>query len=240
MTKNGYQPMPCEGVLARNLNLSREVLLERIAPFLEEKTFSYIVASVEWHDGVLCQTATAPNFQGDVISLCTCKHQDRTRSAMKSGEIQWIAGYTSSTLPCGSKLFYLIRVAYRFESQQEMWFSDSIPDETKKAKAADEQNFGDFYRPKGWSGDPYDPENYFQPCASHDHCGDWHADVDYLRYGRRPAILVGDPDYSFLWDEPVIPSPFKPQRALKGTTLRGLFSSASRPCPSLMTVEAGN
>ena len=125
--------------------------------------------------------------------------------------------------------FYLMRVSQRFESHRELWFSDSVPVKAKQAKSANSDIFGDIYQPLSELGDPYSQESYLPPCKCHSHCepGDWGRDIGYLdRYGRIPSLLVGDPEYSFLWDKPTIRSPFKPSRALPKVQLSKLFPLA--------------
>ena len=132
----------------------------------------------------------------------------------------WIAGFTGSTGSVTNKLFYLMLVSETFESHRELWFSDSVSEETKAAKAANLNKFGDICQPRSVSGDPYCHRSYLEPCEDHVHCDpcDWHKDIKYPdRYGRTPALLVGCLEYSFLWDTPKIESPFTIPRKKKAT-----------------------
>ena len=167
MNENAYQAMPRKGKLAQNLNLSREALPEKIAPFQHDTVYSYIVDTVEYEEGRLRQCGSGPNFQGDLITLCSCKHWMRTARDTESWRGVWVAGFTRKRL--GNKLFYLMRVSEAFESQSKLWFSDLIPEETKDAKATDLSRFGDVYRPKVGSNDPYSYQSYLPPCKSHVH-----------------------------------------------------------------------
>ncbi len=226
MDDNTYQVVPRPGRLAENLNLPHKTLLERIAPFRQATVYSYVVATVEYRDGRLFQTGSGPNFQGDLVTLCSCKHLMRTYRDPEHWEGVWIAGFTSYTHLGKNKLFYLMMVSQAFESHSEFWSSNSIAEEAKIAKAAHLDRFGDIYQPKDKSGDPYLHECYLEPCEKHVHCEsrNWHKDISYPdRFGRRPALLVGNPEYSFLWDEPLISSPFKLPRAPKKTTLADLL-----------------
>ncbi len=229
MNENAYQAMPRTGRLAKNLNQRREALAERIAPFKKDTVYCYIVDTVEYSEGRLYQTGSGPNFQGDLITLCSCKHKMRTYQDIKSRtKGVWIAGFTNSRdRDSGSnRLHYLMMVSERFESHRELWFSDSIPEETKFAKAANLDRFGDIYQPQVESGDPYSYWNYFPPCDDHVHCepGDWHTDIDYHdQHGHRPELLVGHPEYSFLWDKPVATAPFELSRGEKKKKLSELF-----------------
>ena len=79
--------------------------------------------------------------------------------------------------------------------------------DTKLAKSAYKSKFGDVYWPRDRPIDPFDYNGYLTPVADHVHIpnDDWHKDIDCQgRSGRRAALLVGDPDSSFLWDCPAI------------------------------------
>ena len=167
-----YQAMPTQGRLVENLNVPRQALLEKIAPFIGDTVYSYVVDTVK-HDMYkdrLQQEGTSPNFQGDMITLCACKHYMRTFPDVRRGA--WIAGFTGRT-SCKylleNTLFYLMRIERTFESHRDLWFSDFIPEETKTAKEAHGDRLGDIYQPSGESGDPYSPKSYFGPCKGHDH-----------------------------------------------------------------------
>ena len=223
---NRYQAMPTKGLLARNFTLPSGTLMERIAPFRECKVYSYVVDTVDYHEGRLYQTGSGPNFQGDLVTLCSCKHQMRTYLEPETWEGVWVAGFTGSTDLGSNRLFYLMRVSKAFASHRELWLSEAISDETKVAKAAHLDRFGDIYQPKNTVGDAYRHRRYLGPCKTHVHCepGDWRKDIGYVtRHGRRAALLVGEPDYSFLFDRPTIASPFKIRRGERKSTLGELF-----------------
>ena len=226
MNESAYQPLPPRGQLVKNLNLSLEALLQRTSAFQQDIVYSYIVDTIEYRDGRLYQTGSGPNFQGDLITLCSCKHMMRAFLDAESWKGVWIAGFTSSRDLGVNRLFYIMKVSQAFKSHREFWHSDSIPEETKIAKAANVDRFGDIYQPKSESRRPHLSWHYLEPCKNHVHCeaGDWHKDISYRdRYGRRPSLLVGDPEYSFLWDRPLLPSPFKLGRGQRKTTLLDLF-----------------
>ena len=225
MDESTYQAMPRQGKLAENLDLPFKALLQKIAPFQQDTVYPYVVATVRNHNDRLYQTGSGPNFQGGLITLCSCKHQMRTYPEVKSGKRVWIAGFTGSSGLVSNKLFYLMMVSQTFESHYELWLSESIPEETKVAKAAHLDKFGDIYQPKVPLDDPYCHLSYIAPCEDHVHCDpcDWRKDINYPdRHGRTPALLVGCPEYSFLWDTPEIESPRTIPRNRK-TSLAGLF-----------------
>ena len=135
MNQGAYQAMPRRGRLAENLNFRIETLLEKIDPFRQDRVYPYVVATVKCHNGRLYQTGSGPNLQGGLVTLCSCKHELRTYPYLKSGKRVWIAGFIGSRGPVTNKLFYLMLVSQMFESHHELWFSDSIAEETKIAKS---------------------------------------------------------------------------------------------------------
>lgn len=220
-----YQAMPHRGRLAENLNLRCGPLARKIAGFRQETVYSYILTTLECREGRLRQEGSAPNFQGDVITLCSCKHWMRTFRESESWKGVWIAGYTTKEL--GNQLFYLMRVSEALESHRELWLSDYISEETKLKKAAHLSKFGDLYKPKSEASDAYTPRDYVKPRKNHVHRRPdiWHEDIDYYsgKHRRRPALLVGDPKNSFLWDDPTLSFPFTLYQGQKKTSLRELF-----------------
>ena len=225
MNRNTYQSMPRRGRLAKNTNLRCKALTKKISKFREDTVYSYILTTVERREGLLRQEGSAPNFQGGLITLCSCKHWMRTFRDVKSWKGIWIAGFTRKDL--GNRLFYLMRVSEAFESHRELWFSNCISEETKAKKAANLSPFGDIYRPKSEAGDDYSHRDYTRPRKSHVHRDPdiWRADIDYYsaKHRRRPALLVGDRKYSFLWDEAVMPYPFTLYQGQKKTSLSKLL-----------------
>ena len=231
MNKNPYQTMPRKGELAKNLNLPIEALLERITSFRQETVYSYVVATVKYNKGQMYQQGSGPNFQGDLVTLCSCKHWMRTFQDIESRIGVWVAGYTSRSHYGENDLFYLMRISKVYLSHRDFWSSNSVLEETKIAKAAHMDRFGDIYQPKCDSGDPHSHGNYLPPCKEHVHCepGDWRKDIEYTgRYGKKPVLLVGDQKLSFLWDEPVLSSPFDIPRGQKKTRLSDFFPIMER------------
>lgn len=68
----GYQVFPASGPLHDALNLSGRDLIQRLGK-MEGSVYCYIVTSVKDRGGLFVQTGSAPNFQGGLITLCTCK-----------------------------------------------------------------------------------------------------------------------------------------------------------------------
>lgn len=228
--RSRYQSLPASGPLHANLNLDRHELTERIG-ILDGEVYCYIVRTVEYRGGQFVQRGSAPNFQGGLMTLCTCKWMMRAGRPVDAWPGVWIAGITGAEtgrLQRGH-LFYLMRVQHAFAAHRDLWnwlLADAPG--AAEAKAADAHRLGDVYRPADSAASPYDPSAYLTPRKDHvHHLGTrrdaWHKDVDYYAYGRRPALLVGDPEASFLWSEPRIPVRFEVGRGSVRVDLAALL-----------------
>jgi len=164
-----------------------------------------VVANPEVPQVVFEQWGSAPNFQGDLMTLCTCKHQMRACMEVDDWHDTWVAGFTSRNIHEGRNwLFYLARVQHPLPSQYELW--NRLSTEAREAKSASDNRLGDVYVPvAGWGGkNPFTLTNYEPPVSDHVHRGTWRYDINNSYYGRRPALLVFDPNMSFLWERPHI------------------------------------
>jgi hypothetical protein len=211
---NSIQPFPRNRVLAANMNLVPSVLAKRVGK-QSERAYSYVLTSVKVkndHTSLkLEQTGSAPNFQGGILTLCTCKHQMRASLDCSEWLGKWIAGFTSRCRYQGRHwLFYLTKSAHAYESQADLW--KNLPAAVRAAKSTREHFLGDVFVPRGkLVGDGrFDPHRYVAPpchCHRRHKCDKgWQNDIDYRysdRYGH-PSLLVGDPVLTFLWDEPII------------------------------------
>ncbi len=224
------QPFPQTG---QNLNLSLDALRLRLKTIgkTQATVYSYIVATVKNPEGHFIQTGSAPNFQGDVISLCTCKHYMRTfRTIDKWCDNIWIAGFTGKKEGKGKNaLIYLMKIGSAFESYDELWSSDKLPDKVKKAKLAHRNKFGDIFQPKSKliNKNVFNPHNYRPPISGHGHKDEsgWYKDINYIKHDRRAALLIGDEQYSFLWDKPKLFHSPQLHRGQKKYNLKSLLAS---------------
>jgi hypothetical protein len=169
--------------------------------------YSYIITSVKNREGAFIQKGSAPNFQGDIISLCTCKHFMRTFRDIDSWRNTWIAGFTGiNEWDRKNVLIYLMKVGIAFESYDELWSSDKLSDTTKQAKLAHRNKLGDIFQPKSKLIDKnvFNFQNYHPPISGHVHENGWHKDIKCRAAHRRAALLIGDKKYSFLWNEPIL------------------------------------
>jgi putative DNA base modification enzyme with NMAD domain len=224
-----YQALPSTGPLAANVNLDLGSFTQRIG-HTHGTVYCYVVATVRFADGRFVQTSTAPNFQGGLITLCTCKHQMRAGKPASEWPGFWVAGVTGVAegpqgLERGNYLVYLMRVQQAFSSHRDLWewLAEHAP-AAARMKRTDKNPLGDVYVPIQAVGDPYLPGAYLPPCPDHRHQPTaWRQDIDYVGYGHRPALLVGDPHESFLWSEPLIPLPFSVGRGCRIQTLDELL-----------------
>ena len=203
-----HQPFPRTGRLARALNTN----LPSLRKLLRKESGDvspYVLASVNLDNGRFIQTGSAPNFQGGLVTLCTCKHQMRSRRDIRGWPEHWIAGFTGiGAVDRGNYLVYLMKVGEAYASHQDLWSSNRLPWKAKKAKAAHLHPLGDMFQPNSLAENPYDYRSYVAPRPDHSHAhkNEWHKDIDYG--SRRPAaLLVGHVDFSFLWDRPALRLP---------------------------------
>jgi len=205
------QPFPT-GRLAKNSDWSLSALRKWLLSDPGEVR-SYIVKSVRMDSTSQCfeQHGSGPNFQGGLLTLCTCKHQMRTSLNCATWPGTWIAGFTSRCIHKRRHwLFFLTRIANAYESHAELW--ESLSETTRRNKSAQNNFLGDVFVPRGkvTGGGRFDPRRYYQP-SRHSHrqgtCDTgWRNDIDYWyadRYGP-PWLLVGDPQLTFIWEKPVI------------------------------------
>jgi len=228
-----YQKWPTEGKLKDNMNLTLEELKERLKNESGE-VYSYVVTTVKYRNGEFLQTGSAPNFQGNLITLCTCKHLMRTWKGVSEWKGIWIAGFTSMGL---NYLFYLMKVSEAYPSHKALW--ENLPEEARKVKNARYNPCGDVYEPKPNIKNEFDPSQYYEPIKNHLHAKrckpakckrnecPWHKDINYIdrRTKRRPALLVGDPTFSFLWSRPMIYFKYKHPRQKVFRNIRSFILS---------------
>jgi hypothetical protein len=218
-----YQPAPLVGSqLARNMNTGFEEIASLLISEQDSVAYCYVVRSIATENGVMVQKGSGPNFQGGYMTLCTCKWQMRTYRSTDDWRNVWIVGLAGSKAKTNHAIFYMMKVLVAFESYRELFYSNVLPQDTIRAKAADIHRLGDIYQPLADHGDPFSPDAYVPPIANHSHAPDqWHKDINYFnpRTGRNAALLVGDPEFSFLWEVPRILPSFRLGRGERKRTL---------------------
>ncbi len=213
LTNEGFQPFPKIGKLAVNTNLSHTDLLNQLSGHDTALGYSYVMTSLEINDSNLVQKGSGPNFQGGLITLCTCKRRLRTSPDIKPGI--WVAGFSQNLDSKGNALFYLMKVSTTFCSQYELW--NHLKPEVRETKSATLHRLGDVFEPKTDPIHPdklHSPESYKKPHKYHSHAwdsrlqiptNDWYKDINYQGFGRRyHTLLIGDPGLSFLWLKPTL------------------------------------
>ena len=213
------QPFPITGSLGGNRNKLKSELL-RLIRDPDTPAYSYIVTTVKIVNACGAdedskrfeQFGSGPNFQGDRLTLCTCKHQMRASRSANDWQNVWVAGFTSRSSFGGKHwLVYLAQIQRGYESHCSLW--NSLTKETRHSKAADENYLGDVFKPKdsNVSGrSQFLPSHYVVPEVhvhrqKPGHRG-WRNDISY-RHSKRfgdPALLVAKPRKTFLWDKPLI------------------------------------
>jgi len=203
------QEWPRYGKLKKNMNKT----LYDLKKMLKEEdglVYGYVLTTVKGDgSGGFVQTGSAPNFQGGLITLCTCKHWMRAWKKTDNWKDIWIAGFTGINVMGDHRnyLFYLMRVQKAFSSHKELW--DWLAPAVRKAKNASQHKCGDVYEPALNLTKPFNHSHYQEPIKKPEHVhfknNDWHKDINYkTKTGKRPALLVGAPEYSFLWSQPKI------------------------------------
>jgi hypothetical protein len=199
------QAWPHSGPLALNLDLSLLQLRGEIEHLSATCIYGYVLTTLRL-DGRFEQHGSAPNFQGGLVTLFTCKHTMRTWEKSPDNYVgSWVAGFSGSTVGPRNALFYLMRVEHAFDSFFDAW--NALDHRVREAKAANRHMLGDLYRPKpnAHRDSRFHASTYEEPVDGHPHKDKegWHYDIEVTGAGRRsPALLVGDPHYSFIWTRP--------------------------------------
>jgi hypothetical protein len=198
------QAWPRSGPLASNLDLSLLQLRGEIEHLPAKCIYGYVLTTLRLVGRQFEQHGSAPNFQGGLVTLFTCKHHMRTwEQSPTNYEGCWIAGFSGSTVGPRNALFYLMRVEHAFPSFFEAW--NSLGHSVREAKATNKHTLGDLYRPKQNTrkDNEHEAKAYYTPHPEHVHIDGWDADIEATGAGgRSPALLVGDPRYSFIWTRP--------------------------------------
>lgn len=205
------------------MDYNSKQLHKKIKDYLDEPVYYYIIKSVALENNKFVQKGSGPNFEGGVITLCTCKHYMRTFSKIDQGI--WIAGITSKNI--GSKfenyIFYFARIKRTFNSQYELWkYFKKNDSNTIQVKSSVNNPLGDIYIPKNKSiHDEYNPNEYNNPIKGHSHQNTWSDDIK-VRYKKPSKLLVFDPELSFVWNNPIVK--LKPHKLTQGQRRKNTIS----------------
>ncbi|WP_413196408.1 hypothetical protein [Pararobbsia alpina] len=268
----GTRPIELQAPHARSSRIHCDLDFEALAAHIgnhpmhrADDVFIHVVNASTSPGGHLTQSGAGPNFDGGLISLCSCSHGMRATLDPQDWPGRWIAGFTSYTGEFGHQQYlrYLMRVGEAYASHHELATAliGSGRSDVLDAKDASRHASGDIWRMKPGSVTQtghWRASTYCRPVIGHAHREDiddetWHKDIEYVdRYGRRPALLIGDPGWSFVWNQPFIcktdPGPLRghrrisvkallthlrsslPERA-EDAVLLGIASSSVQPGP---------
>ena len=217
-------PMNCKTPSSRETSASRSAFLhpdlsalrKLVASPKTKAVYGYVVRTISLEEGLFHQRGCGPNWEGGVITLCTCKGYMRTYHDAEEWVGHWIAGFSGSAATPGcNALVYLMQVGQAYESFADLW--KSLPADARVTKSSVTNLHGDLYEPIPNrivdTGSCFKPANYQPPHPDHSHAKpdlknplqpSWHGDISKAYKGRRPSLLVGDPKKSFLWRQPLI------------------------------------
>lgn len=213
-----FNPEVNHGLLATDMSAAAVVARIRQSGFqMQEVVRPYAVTTLKIQKQRYWQTGSAPNFQGGLVTLCTCKHQMRGNYSAESWEAgAWVAGLTSmSESATGEQnLFYLMRVYRAYESHADLVAGLPALGLSAALAAKDSMlhDLGDVMMPlePGLRGEArFTPDSYHPPMPGHAHRQPedpdyWHKDIRYTGRACRPSLLVGDPALSFIWTRPLV------------------------------------
>lgn len=200
--QDNIQTFPNDGILQANLNLHASKLRKLLKKDSATKLFVYSLHSVKIENSMFIQRGTAPNYQGDIITLCTCMHRMRTKiTNPEDWEGVWICGIKKP-----NHLFYLMKVKKAYNSMSDIFWG--IDKKAVLAKNASSHILGDIYEPKSKAlslKEKVNPRFYQKPIEGHPHGEnkEWHKDI--MNYNNHSVLyLEGDPQNSFLWSKPLV------------------------------------
>jgi hypothetical protein len=196
----------------------------------------YTSHQIYWEDNVIKQTRSSPNWEGGMVTYCTCKHLMRCTDKNWGGV--WIA--TVGPRECSNNCLIMAgRISRVFPSNYALrrYMSDSHPD-VFTHKIADIDPRADLYTPRYLLEGPevYHHENFREP-PEHTRSVDfykrspgsvsnredgkipkWWRDMEYIMHGRRPPVFILSPCWIF--SEPMLWSVEDPKRAALKMTAR--------------------
>lgn len=207
--------------------MSLEQLKAMLSSHLDEKVRIYTVASTEFKEGQVEHFGSAPNLEGGLATLCTCKRSMRAGQSCEAWQGTWIAGLTSRAKGKGFNgkhfLLYLMKVEKAYSTHKEL--HDYLLKNNSAAllkKNACKNNLGDIFIPKKIVSDELDFVDYLKPHPEHSHgCKDndeWIQDIAYK--GKSSPLLMGDSNNTFVWTNGRVASKEQRGSGNKKTTMR--------------------
>ncbi|MCD6571050.1 MAG: hypothetical protein J7L53_10150 [Deltaproteobacteria bacterium] len=214
MERDNWNTWPSTGN-AIKVNWPYEELRDLLWKFKSDHVYYYVVNTVECNEETgkqMYNTGSAPNFQGGIITLCTCKHAMRATGDFHNNV--WVAGLTGLEVArrSGTKdnnlLFYLGKVKHAFQHYGELieYMKRERPGAID-AKNASYNIRGDLYIPKPAVKDYFDPRQYDSPHKNHVHKDNWQNDINYIyrnNLNKHAKYLLSDEEYSFAWSKKLV------------------------------------
>jgi hypothetical protein len=194
--------------MADHFSIGISNLKQALKGYANDNVYAYVIDTIGTRNSRFYQAGCGPNFLGDAVTLCTCKHWMRTFRSVENWKDAWIAGFCNVDANDGRHaLVYLMRVAKAYESHRALW--QHLSPHSRVQKSAHVNRLGDVYEPKRSFGSAFDISSYHPPILGHSHhrdAGDhgWRYDITCHWKSRRPAMLVGSPSETFLWNRPRI------------------------------------
>jgi len=182
----------------------KDLELSKIKELLKKESgvvYSYVATTAKFKEGDLIQTGCGLNFEGGLLTLCTCKRRMRTYPDVKAGT--WIAVFASGAGTQEHCLFALMRIGTTFDSHAQLWKELKVKE--RKAKSAHANQFGDVYEPKhGAIRNEFVRESYLPLHHDHPHKDKERSvakDVGYQnrQTGEHSKLLLGHANHSYLW-----------------------------------------
>lgn len=199
-----YQKFPQSGIIFNNMDK------EEINIKSEDDNIIYCFPQhrITLEKDGFHQLRSGPNWQGNILTLTTCKQRLRTYKDAEDWIGLWLAGFTPKNSG-GNYLLWLAKIQHSFESNYELglWLSE----EDYKLKCANNDPCGDIYQPiKQLSGEErFDVKNFVHPIGHtrteryNDGSYKWWKDIEYIGASyRRQAVFAFNPSLTFLWSEP--------------------------------------
>jgi hypothetical protein len=190
-------------------------LNKKLGEHLKDDVYVYTVSSTKLSKDTIKHIGSGPNLEGELATLCTCKHWMRQQSSLNTWKNTWILGLTSRARNNGFNsehfFFYLMKVEQEFKSHQELFkYLSEKNSNALKIKNAVTNRLGDIFEPDLESSctDPFKPDRYKKLHPKHSHVGDqWHGDITGNgkdKDNNSARLLLGDVKHTFVWTKPCI------------------------------------
>lgn len=184
------------------------------AKLLGRPAYIYVVTTAELlPNGAFKQTGSAPNFNGGRITLCTCKHKDRSSppplncqgpNLQDPWQSVWVGGICSATVLRPRSLFYLMLIEQTYASHQALWSALGGP----RAKSAFRNPIGDVYEPvASTAANPWSQSSYQPHLKAHVHdktARKYDIEQTFYSSARHPRLFLGDKRRSYVWSSSTI------------------------------------